>query len=305
MILREMPAIWDERFRPGFYARWVRENCIVAARTRQAELPLFEQRLSVKAAWGGSEDYFVDRRRVTVDDDNYVVFNDGRRYASRIHSAAPVVSFAIFFRPRFAAEVAASLKAADEALLENPQPGGAAEPEFPEHLHPHDATVSPMLRYLHGQVAAGEDDEGWYEERLYELLARMLRSREDDRRALTRIPAARPNTRHELYRRVGLAADFIHSHYAEPIALPDIAAAARLSPFHCLRVFRSVHGVTPVEYLTRKRVRVAQRLLESPQLCVEDVAALVGLNSRTTLFRQMKKILGTSPRQSRRSPPGS
>ena len=66
MILREMPATWDARFRTRFYARWGRENCIISARTRRAEYPLFEQRLSVKMAAGGSEDYFVDERSVAV-----------------------------------------------------------------------------------------------------------------------------------------------------------------------------------------------------------------------------------------------
>ena len=55
MILRQMPAIAHEPFRRWFYQHWGRENCIVWARARQVAMPPFEQRLSIKAAWGGRE----------------------------------------------------------------------------------------------------------------------------------------------------------------------------------------------------------------------------------------------------------
>ena len=67
------------------------------------------------------------------------------------------------------------------------------------------------------------------------------------------IPAARATTRRELFRRIGLAVDFIHTRFRERIGLEQIAAAAMLSPYHFLRVFRAVHGVTPSAYLRQQR----------------------------------------------------
>src|SRR5579872_361244 len=101
-----MPQIWDETFRPRFYARWGQENCIISARTRRAEYPPYRQCLSIKAAWGGAEDYFVDGRRIAVDDDTFMILNDGRTYASRLRQPTPVHSFSIFFRPGMAQDVA-------------------------------------------------------------------------------------------------------------------------------------------------------------------------------------------------------
>jgi len=294
-----MPPIWDPAYRPGFYARWGRENCIIAARTRAADYPPYRQTLSIKAAWGGREDYYVDGRRVAVDDDTFMILNEGRTYGSRLRSLTPVTSFSIFFRPGMARDVARTLAASHEHLLEDPDPG-TAPVEFAEHVHRHDRSITPVLRYIRAQVQAGEQDEHWYEDQLYFLLRRMMVLRERDRQAALSIRAVRAGTRRELYRRTGLALDYINTNFARPIGLAQIAAAARLSPYHCLRVFKSVCRQTPAEHLREKRLQVARRALNDASLSIEQIAATAGFQSRTTLFRSMKRSAGVSPAKLRR-----
>jgi AraC family transcriptional regulator len=295
LIFREMPATWNPSFRPGFYARWGKENCIISARTRSCEYPLFRQRLSIKAAWGGREDYFIDGRRVAVDDDRFMILNEGRLYGSRIHSRTPIHSFAIFFRPGIAADVRRTLERSSEQLLAD----GGAEPaktiEFSEQLRHHDRGITPILRFIQRHVDVGFADESWYEEQLFFLVERMIALQWRDSCAVEQVPAARRATREELKRRIALGTDFISTHYSEPIYLEDMAAAARLSPYHFLRVFKSVHGCTPATYLTRKRIDVAERLLRTASIPVDDIAALVGFENRSTLFRQMKRVKGVGP----------
>jgi AraC family transcriptional regulator len=288
LILREMPATWDPGFRPSFYARWGRENCIISALTRQCQYPLFKQRLSIKAAWGGHEDYFVDHRRVAVDDDSFLIMNDERTYGSEVRSRTPITSFAIFFRPNMVPDTLRTLTTSPERLLEDPFPARPTSIEFSERLRPHDRSVSPVLRFIRHHVEAGVDDEAWYEEQLFFLLTRMLALHRKDLSAEDRVPASRPATRRELHRRVSRGADFIHTHFAKPIGLEEIAAAARLSPYHCLRMFKAVQGCTPREFLARKRMSVAERLLCSTALPLHEVAALVGFRSRSTLFRKLR-----------------
>jgi AraC-like DNA-binding protein len=291
MILRQMPAISDAAYRRWFYARWGRENCIVWARTRSISMPPFQQRLSIKAAWGGREEYLIDGRPVAVDDDTFMILNDGRTYGSRLRSATPVTSFAIFFRPGMPEEVERCHVLGHEALLEDSW--GAHASGFAESPRPHDARISPVLRFIRHHVEAGLDDEHWYEEQLYFLLGRMQALRALDRAALLRIPAARAGTRREIARRLGLCLDFMHTHYAEPIGLARIAAAAHLSPYHCLRLFRATHGLTPGDWLRRRRLLAARRLRSSGRMSLQEIATAVGIESRSTLFR----LLRTAPRQ--------
>ena len=295
MILRQMPELAQEAFRNWFYQHWGRENCVISARTHYAEYPLYRQRLSIKAAWGGTEDYFIDGRRVAVDDDTFMILNDGRTYASQLRNHTPVTSFSIFFRPGMAEDVARVHALKPEALLANPGVGAAGSIEFSEQVRPHDRLITPVLRFIRRHVEAGLIDETWYEDQLYYLLQRMQALHSNDLAATQLIPARRASTRRELFRRLGLCVDFINTHYRSPLTLAEIAAAACLSPYHCLRAFKALHGNTPVTYLSNRRVYAAERLLRNTDLPVDEVAALVGFESRTTLFRQMQRVRGVAP----------
>lgn len=70
MILRDLPPSpltpANAEFRRHFYARWGHANAVILFRTRQAEIPPYTQALSIKRAWGGSEDYVLPARRLRV-----------------------------------------------------------------------------------------------------------------------------------------------------------------------------------------------------------------------------------------------
>jgi AraC family transcriptional regulator len=113
------------------------------------------------------------------------------------------------------------------------------------------------------------------------------------------VPVRRSTTRREILRRISLATDFVHSNYEKPLMLGDMARAAFLSRHHFLRLFKHVHEITPHEYLQRKRTSVAARLLRDSSLNVEEVVRQVGFDSRSTLFRAMRRFHGLTPRECR------
>jgi AraC family transcriptional regulator len=260
----------------------------------------FEQRLSIKACWGGEEQYFIDSRAVTVDDDNYLIFNDRRTYASEIRSVRPVRSFSIFFRPGFAEEVLGGMLTPQDRLLDRSGDEQRRSVEFAEHLRTHDRLVTPVLKYIAFHVRQGVDDAAWYEEQLSFLLERMLGSHRRTAQAIRSLAASRPGKRQELYRRLNWGRDYIHSNYQRPITIDDMASAACLSKYHFIRLFHGLAGVTPYRYLQQKRVAAAQRLLSTTQLTHVEIAEQVGFDHRSTMFRQIRRLTGRSGRQWRR-----
>jgi AraC family transcriptional regulator len=299
VIYREMPPIRDRDFAARFYARWGKESAVISARTRYAEYPPYTQLLSIKMLTGGREEYFLDGRTVCVDDDTFLILNSGRRYGSCIDTLRPSRSFSVFFRPGLAQEVHTSLTRSSESLVDAPCETEGGEVEFDEHLRERDATVYPVLRYLQSVVDSGHDDELWLEEQLGFLLAQMLRLERRRRKTHELIPTSRPATRRELIRRLGLAVNFIHAHYQEPIELRNIARAAHLSPFHFLRIFKSLYGTTPSAYLRQKRVNAALRLLRDSSRSVADIAEQVGFGCRATLLRHLHHARGMTARELR------
>lgn len=295
MIYRAMPAVWDPQFRRSFYERWGRESAVISARTRRVEYPEFKQLLSIKTVAGGAENYFIDGRRITVDDDTFAIFNQDRVYASHIESLRPVHSFCIFFDREVTAQAWHSLARSASALDD----GAGAEltpGEFAERLYEHENLVSPVLRHIRRAVDAGPVDDAWLEEQLLFLLSRMLRLQHTTMRVEAVVPSRKASTRHELMRRLSLGVDFMLSRYRDPVLLKDIAAAAHLSPFHFLRVFKTVYRISPSEYLSRKRAAAALRLLRESAWSMNEIAEHVGFGSRTSMYRHLRSHYGVEPR---------
>lgn len=284
--LRPLPE--NAAYREAFYRRWGVENCIVTGTGRAAEYLPWRQRLSIKVARGGRERYFIDGRSIAVDDDSFLILNDNRVYGSRFDSHAELESFAIFFRPGMAEEVQGALLTSVERGFgrgaDSPQPV-----EFSEALQPHDAVVSPVLRYIQYGVRSGVEDGDWYEEQFQFLLERMLTHQRRVVQRLEALPALKAATRREVGRRLDLAVDLVHARYEDDIGLADMARAACLSKFHFLRLFTERHGLTPHAYLQRKRALAAGRLLERGGQPASAVAARVGFHSRATMARQLRR----------------
>jgi AraC-like DNA-binding protein len=301
MLLRSLPDLSqvDSAFNQWFTSKWGRENCIIWGRVRFAEFGPQAHTLSIRAAWGGAEECQFNGRTVAVDDDNFLILNHGRVCARSIHATRPVESFTICFRPGLAEQTYGAMAASMERALSQGETIAERPVEFMENLQPHDQTVSPVLRFIKAHLLQGFDDEGWYEEQLIFLLERMQIHHMRTLEAVDGLRLVRAGTRREIFRRVRLATDFLHTNYARSFDLAALAKVAYMSKFHFLRAFTLVHGLTPFAYLQNKRLCVALRLLESTQLTVGEVASSVGFTTRSALLRQIRRGTGLAPLQIR------
>jgi AraC-like DNA-binding protein len=105
-------------------------------------------------------------------------------------------------------------------------------------------------------------------------------------------------------RRAVETALWIDAHSHRPIDLEQAAAQAEISPFHFLRLFSGVLGVTPHQYLVRSRLRHAARLLADDDLPVTDIAYDVGFGDLSNFVRTFHRAAGVSPRRFREASRG-
>jgi len=101
-------------------------------------------------------------------------------------------------------------------------------------------------------------------------------------------------------RRAVEATAWLDTHLHQPVDLQSAADAAGMSAFHFLRVFSSVVGVTPHQYLLRARLRRAARLLAGTDRAITDVAYDVGFGDLSNFVRTFHRAAGMSPRRFRR-----
>ena len=100
-------------------------------------------------------------------------------------------------------------------------------------------------------------------------------------------------------RRAVETALWIDAHSHQQIDLEQAAGQAGISPFHFLRLFSSVLGVTPHQYLVRSRLRHAARLLADNDISITDVAYDVGFGDLSNFVRTFHRAAGVSPRRFR------
>ena len=105
-------------------------------------------------------------------------------------------------------------------------------------------------------------------------------------------------------RRAVETALWIDAHSHRQIDLEHAAGQADISPFHFLRLFSSVLGVTPHQYLVRSRLRHAARLLADHDSSITDVAYDVGFGDLSNFVRTFHRAAGVSPLKFRQASRG-
>ena len=99
---------------------------------------------------------------------------------------------------------------------------------------------------------------------------------------------------------IGRTASWALEHLGEPLPVERLARSARMSTRSFIRAFREATGAAPAAWVRAQRVREAQRLLESTDLAVEQVASVCGFGSAVTMRQAFARILSTTPSAYRR-----
>jgi AraC-like DNA-binding protein len=97
-----------------------------------------------------------------------------------------------------------------------------------------------------------------------------------------------------LYKRIVKAKLFIDEHYANNIDLRNISDQAHFSKFHFIRLFKSIYGATPNNYLVRVRMQNAKIFL-TKKYSVFETSIMVGFDSPTSFAGVFKKNTGYTP----------
>ena len=100
--------------------------------------------------------------------------------------------------------------------------------------------------------------------------------------------------------RVKTMLQYIQTHFAEPLSVPQIAASSSISVTECLRCFREIMNTTPNQYLRQYRVQRAAELLTTTCLPTGAVASQCGYADASYFARCFREAYGLSPADYRR-----
>ena len=85
---------------------------------------------------------------------------------------------------------------------------------------------------------------------------------------------------------------YLDSNYSENITLDHLSALSHLNKYYLSHEFTKYYGISPMNYLSRKRIDVCKELLENTDYGISDIAHLVGFSSQSYLSQSFRKSCG-------------
>jgi AraC family transcriptional regulator len=186
----------------------------------------------------------------------------------------------VYLEPRVVARVAAEAFGLDPARLTVP---------------PLDGVDLPHLRAAMGAVdaelTAGGAGGPLAAESLANVLAvHLIRHIASPRRPARGRDGALPRGR------LRAVVEYIEEHLDAAPTLEQMAAVARLSPYHFARQFKAATGLPPHQHVIMRRVERARHLLQTgTDLSLAEVAAHAGFSDQSQFSHHFKRLVGVTP----------
>lgn len=93
-----------------------------------------------------------------------------------------------------------------------------------------------------------------------------------------------------------LVTDYINDYLQRALSLDELAAIAKLSPYHFCRAFKQSTGISPYKYVIQQRVERAKQLLLQGKMSLPEIAITCGFSHQSHLNRHFKRLTGVTPK---------
>ncbi len=279
----------------GHFSKFQRHNIIFNAVSNKSRCDRHVGCLSLKTVSGGEEWYGVGRRRLALRPGQSLILNNDQEYSCRIDTAGQVRVQSVFFRKEFASAAFHDAVSADEALLDNPFDQPTLLPEFFQALDHIDPILEAALKGLMNVLDHNGYDGDMVDERMLFLLQHLIRIHKAEASRADRVAAIKRSTKTEIFKRLCVATDLLHSSFMDKPDLSIISRAACLSIPQLIRQFKIVFHTTPHQYLTRVKLAHAARLLQHTSAPVHEVAWRCGFEDTSAFCRAFRAVYRVSP----------
>ncbi|NQX56968.1 helix-turn-helix transcriptional regulator [Pedobacter panaciterrae] len=250
--------------------------------------------LSFKTILEGEEWYGINNRRLAIRPGQFLILNNEQNYSCNIDTHERVRGISVFFKKEFASSVFNDTLKKDNELLDNPFLIHNAQPEFFQTLN----AIEPEVQFQLARLISDLETHGYNggaEEHLVFFLHYLISTLKSESRQAAEVSAVKLSSKMEIYRRLCIAKDFLHSTFMEKHDLDTLSSNACLSVPQLVRQFKSVFKTTPYQYLIQIRLDRAVELLKNSNKPVHEITWQCGFENVSAFCRAFKSAYGTQP----------
>ena len=88
---------------------------------------------------------------------------------------------------------------------------------------------------------------------------------------------------------------YIQEHIASPLTVAELASHFRLSHGEIYRIFKEYFSLTPAEYIKKRRLSYAKKLLATTSLPIREIAIRCGISDYNYFSKVFRAGIGTTP----------
>ncbi len=233
----------------------------------------------------GSGIFAAEKEEFPVTKDDMVVINPYVEHTERSGSASPLEYIVLGIEGlSFFLEDTASVR---EGVCVRTSSGAVYKYNMQR------ADVYPCLDIMLREIACRKDHHEAVCQCLLEvLLICLLRS--------SHLTAAEERN-HILNRECAQIKHYLDANYSENITLDFLAGITHMNKYYMVHAFTKYTGLSPINYLIRKRVKEGKALLASTSYSIAQISTQLGFSSQSYFSQVFKKATGETPVQYRKN----
>jgi AraC family transcriptional regulator len=273
-------------------------NVIIHASGKSDYRPDIKGTLSLFMNVQGESRCGVSKELVRIEHGYFFLTNQHQHYTLEIESPQ-TETFNIHFGEKLVSQVYTRLVRSAQNLTDSPVIDNHSPVEFYNRLYAKDVQFQGLVKVLYAHSKQGWQDALLLEEQLTEVVVYLLSRHKQIAKEINQLAAVKKSTQTEIYKRLCLSLNYLHSYYTQELSLDELAGIACLSKFHYLRVFKSVFQLSPYQYLLKLRLEKAGELLKHTSIPVSEMSVELGFQNITSFSRLFHQRYGYSPTQYR------
>lgn len=250
---------------------------------------------SIKYVCFGSEKYFVNGNHYNIESGQYLLANHFSEGFVEINKT--VKGICIDVAPEVLSQVVASYLQPDTPFSDIMLDTFFNSAHFLENKYNGNNTyVGQLLRQLDAKLSENPHYKHEFTPEFYYTLAeKIVADHIPIYKQLQTLKTLKSVTQKDLLRRVSRGKEFIDSYFKHSLQIETIAKEANLSEYHFFRIFKTVFGISPYQYMLQKRLLFSKEALQRGSLSISDVALEVGFADIHAFSKAFKGYFGVAP----------